>query len=124
MAETPEGPMPGRQEKLETRVWKYRKYPEYDAAVELVKMLRGLGIFMHAKCPRCGAEGSISVLRHTNGYNYVVIRHPDRSTHMVPRHQISEVFRELCDVKKDLEYVLSQYRKYEESGIKFCAEGQ
>jgi hypothetical protein len=119
MGETPEGPMPGRQET--SKAWKFH-YPEYDAAAELVKMLRGLGVIMHAKCPRCGAEGSISVVRHRSGYNYVVIRHPDRSTHMVSRNKISEVFKELCEVKKDLEYILNQYRKYEERGIKFCAE--
>jgi hypothetical protein len=127
MAETPEGPMPGRQEKPEGKapvVWRYRKYPEYDAAVEIVKMLRGLGVIMHAKCPRCGAEGSIGVIKHRSGYNYLVIRHPDRSTHMVARDQLSEVLRELCEVKKDLEYILNQYRKYEEKGIKFCIEGQ
>jgi hypothetical protein len=127
MGETPEGPMPGKQEKLERKmpaVWKYNKYPEYDAAVEIVKMLRGLGVIMHAKCPRCGDVGSISVLKHSNGYTYVVIRHPDRSTHLVPRHQLSEVLRELCEVKKDLEYILNQYKKYEEKGIKFCNEGQ
>jgi hypothetical protein len=122
MAETPEGPMPGK-DKVE-KVWKYRKYPEYDAAVELVKMLRGLGIIMNAKCPKCGHEGSISVIRHRSGYNYVVIRHPDRSTHIVPRNQLSEVLKELCEVKKDLEYVLNQFKKYEERGIKFCGEGQ
>ncbi len=130
MGETPEGPMPGREEKPEgkpemVRVLKYRKYPEYDAAVELVRMLRGLGVIMHTKCPKCEAEGSLSVIRHRNGYSYVVVRHPDRSTHLVPRHQVGEVLRELCEVKKDLEYVLSQYRRYEERGVKFCAgEGQ
>jgi hypothetical protein len=127
MGETPEGPMPGKQEKTEgrqemPRVFKYYKYPEYDAAVELVMMLRGLGVIMHAKCPRCGVEGSLSVLRHKNGYSYLVVRHQDRSTHLVARQKISEVFRELCEVKKDLEYVLKQYKKYEERGIKFCAE--
>jgi hypothetical protein len=124
-----ETPVPDRQEKREgeqekPRVFKYYKYPEYDAAVELVSMLRGLGVIMHAKCPRCGIEGSLSVLRHRNGYKYIVVRHQDRSTHLVARHKISEVFKELCEVKKDLEYVLNQYRKFEERGIKFCAEGQ
>jgi len=128
MAETPEGPMP-RRERLDSKpetasALKHRTYPDYDAAVELVKMLRGLGIYMHTKCPKCGSEGSISVIKHPNGYNYVVIRHPDRSTHMVPRNQIIYVFMELCEVKKDLEYILKQYRKYEERGIKFCAEGE
>jgi RecJ-like exonuclease len=121
MAETPEGPMPGYESKSEApRVWKYYKYPEYEAATELIRMLRGLGVVMHITCPKCGAEGSVSVLRHRHGYSYIVVRHPDRSTHIVPRHQLSEVFRELCEVKKDLEYILAQYRKYEERGIKFC----
>jgi hypothetical protein len=133
MGETPEGPMPGKQEKQESgqKARKYLKYDlvvelgkQYDAAVELVSMLRGLGVYLHAKCPKCGTEGSISVLRHTNGYNYIVIRHPDRSTHMVSRNQVSEVFKELCEVKKDLEYIINQYRKYEENGVKFCIEGQ
>ena len=124
-----ETPVPYSQEKLEgkqekPRVFKYYKYPEYDAAVELVGMLRGLGVIMRVKCPKCGIEGSLSVLRHSSGYNYVVIRHQDRSTHMVPRNQLSDVLRELCEVKKDLEYVLNQYRKFEEREIKFCAEGQ
>jgi len=127
MAETPEGPMPRRERfdsKLEmASALKHHKYPDYDAAVELVKMLRGLGVYMHTKCPKCGREGSISVIRHQNAYNYVVIRHPDRSTHMVPRNQIIYVFMELCEVKKDLEYILKQYKKYEERGIKFCPEG-
>ncbi len=123
MAETPEGPMPGYESKSEVpKMWKYYKYPEYEAATELVRMLRGLGVIMHIKCPKCGTEGSISVLRHRHGYHYVVVRHPDRSTHIVPRHQLSEVLRELCEVKKDLEYILAQYKKYEERGIKFCAE--
>jgi hypothetical protein len=121
MGETPEGPMPGKSEM--SRVWKYGKNPEYEAVVELVRMLRGLGVAMYARCPRCGAEGSISVLKHTNGYSYIVIRHPDRSTHLISRNQLAEVYRELCEVKKDLEYVLKQYRKYEERGIRFCAEG-
>jgi RecJ-like exonuclease len=123
MGETPEGPMPGKLEKLETKVWKYQKNLEYEAAAEIVKMLRGLGVIMHAKCPKCEAEGSISVIKHRSGYNYVVIRHPDRSTHVVPRNQLSEVLRELCEVKKDLEYILNQYKKYEDKGIRFCAEG-
>ncbi|MFZ8809690.1 MAG: hypothetical protein ACO2PN_16495 [Pyrobaculum sp.] len=113
--------MPGKSEM--SRVWKYGKNPEYEAVVELVRMLRGLGVAMYARCPRCGAEGSISVLKHTNGYSYIVIRHPDRSTHLISRNQLAEVYRELCEVKKDLEYVLKQYRKYEERGIRFCAEG-
>jgi hypothetical protein len=124
MAETPEGPMPNKQ-KMETKVWRYQKHSEYEAAAEIVKMLRGLGVIMHAKCPKCGAEGSISVIKHRSGYYYVVIRHPDRSTHVVSRNrnQLSEVLRELCEVKKDLEYVLNQYKKYEDRGIKFCVEG-
>ena len=116
--------MPGKENKLSEPkiVWKYYKSPEYNAAVELVKMLRGLGIIMHTTCPKCGTEGSLSILR-SNNYDYVVVRHPDRSTHIVPKHQIKEVFKELCEVKKDLEYVLDRYKKYEERGIKFCAEG-
>lgn len=130
MAETPEGPMPGKKKKRgvdkQETVWNYyNNYPEYEAATELVRMLRGLGVIMHIKCPKCGAEGSLSVIRIRNGYNYVVVRHSDGGTHAVSRSQIREVFRELCEVKKDLEYVLSQYKKYEERGVKFCdGEGQ
>lgn len=109
----------------EVAVWKYYKSPEYDAAIELTRMLRGLGIIMHAKCPKCGAEGSISVVSlRSKGYNYIVIRHPDKSTHVVPKQKLSEVLKELCEIKKDLEYVLNQYKRYEEKGIKFCREGQ
>ncbi len=129
MGETPEGPMPGKKKKTsrdkQETVWNYYNYPEYEAATELVRMLRGLGVIMHIKCPKCGAEGSLSTIRHPNGYKYIVVRHPDRSTHAISRSQIREALRELCEVKKDLEYVLSQYKKYEERGVKFCAgEGQ
>jgi len=125
MAETPEGPMPKRNKPtLETIVWKYYKSPEYDAAVELVKMLRKLGIPMYAKCPKCGAEGSVSVVTlRGRSYSYLVVRHRDKSTHAVPKQKLGEVLKELCEVKKDLEYVLNQFKKYEERGIKFCAEG-
>jgi recombinational DNA repair protein (RecF pathway) len=110
---------------METIMWKYYKSPEYDAVVELVKMLRGLGIPMYIKeCPKCGAEGSVSVVKvRGGGYSYVVIRHRDKRTHVVPKQKLELVLKELCEVKKDLEYVLNQYKKYEESGIKFCAEG-
>jgi len=122
-----EAPVSDRQEKREgeqekPRVFKYYKNPEYDVAVELLGALRSLGVIMHVKCPRCGIEGSLSVIRHRNGYKYIVVRHPDKSTHMVPRNQIGDVLRELCEVKKDLEYILKQYRKYEESGVKFCVD--
>jgi hypothetical protein len=124
MAETPEGPMSKpNKPTLETIVWKYYKSPEYDAAVELVKMLRGLGIPMHAKCPKCGAEGSISVVTvRGRSYSYLVIRHRDKSTHIVPKQKLGEVLKELCEVKKDLEYIIERFKKYEQMGIKFCGE--
>jgi hypothetical protein len=125
MAETPEGPMPRKggnpEERSEIpRAVNYFKNPEYEAVVDLIKILRGLGVVMHAKCVKCGAEGSLSVIRHHSGYNYIVVRHPDRSTHAVPRNQLSEVLRELCEVKKDLEYVIERFKKYEQRGIRFC----
>jgi len=127
MDETPEGPMLKKKGKPEggqgkPTSFKYF-YTDYEAAVELVRMLRFLGVIMHAKCPRCGADGSISVVTTKSGYQYLVIRHPDGGTHTVPKTGMSDVLRELCEVKKDLEYILKQYRKYEERGIKFCAEG-
>jgi len=129
MGETPEGPMPNKKGKSEggqirTIPLKYYKQ-EYDMAADLVRMLRGLGVFMHAKCPRCGAEGSVSVVETKNGYKYLVIRHPDGGTHTVPKTDISAILKELCEVKKDLEYVLKRYKEYEEEGgVKFCAEGR
>jgi hypothetical protein len=129
MAETPEGPMPGKEKRLEDRpaapkVPSYFKNPEYDAVIELIKMLRGLGVAVYAKCVKCGAEGSLSVIRHPSGYHYLVMRHPDRSTHVVPRNQLDDVLRELCEVKKDLEYVIERFKKYEERGIRFCGGGR
>jgi hypothetical protein len=123
MAETPEGPMPGKKRKSEAekKGGKAGFKTEYEAVAELVRMLRNMGIMMTAECPKCGTEGSVSVLRHPHGYIYIVVRHSDRSTHVVPRHQLSEVLRELCEVKKDLEYILAQYKKYEERGVKVCA---
>jgi hypothetical protein len=100
-------------------VWK-RRTLEYEAVVELVRALRDMGITMRAVCPRCGAEGSISILDY-NGYTYVVIRHPDKSTHTVPRRRIIELTSELCRVKKELEHILQIYKKHEEGGIKYCA---
>jgi hypothetical protein len=133
MGETPEGPMPGRQENQEReQAAVVRKHYDlvvesmknYNAVAELVKMLRGIGVIMHAKCPRCGHEGSISVIRHNNGYNYIVIRHPDKSTHLVPRDHVADVLRELCEVKKDLEYILKRFEEYEVGAKgKVCVEG-
>ena len=89
-----------------------------------MRILRGLGILMHAKCPKCGTEGSISIVSvRDGGHDYVIIRHRDKSTHTVPKHKLSEILKELCEVKKDLEYVLNLYKKFEERGIKFCSEG-
>jgi len=127
MAETPEGPMPGKKSKSEGGQAKtipsmYFK-TEYALVADLVKMLRGMGIIMHAKCPRCGAEGSISIVETKSGYKYLVIRHPDGGTHTVPKTELSEILKELCEVKKDLEYILKRYKEYEEeAGVKFCAE--
>jgi len=106
--------------KLET-VW--RKYLEYDAVIELVQMLRAVGVAVRTVCPRCGAEGSVSTLSHS-GYTYLVIRHPDRSTHTVPRKQINSLMPDLCKVKKELEQILELYKKYEEGGIKFCTDAK
>jgi hypothetical protein len=100
-------------------VWK-RRVLEYEAVVELVQALRDMGISVHAVCPRCGSLGSIGILK-SSGYTYLVIRHPDRSTHAVPRHRIFELSPELCRVKKELEYILQIFRKHEE-GVKFCAD--
>jgi len=125
MAGTTEGPMSKQNNPtLETIEWKYYKSPEYDAAVELVKTLRELGIPIYAKCPKCGAEGSISVVTlRGRGYSYLVIRHKDKSTHGVPKEKLGEVLKELCEVKKNLDYALNQFKKYEERGIKSCREG-
>ncbi len=140
MAETPEGPMPGRvdvvetpegtirvgkkskfEEKLEARLTRlYYKSPEYQAATELVRMLRGLGILVRVKCPKCGSEGTLSVLAYHGGYNYVVVRHPDKSTHTVTFHQLHQLREALCEVKKDLERILNQFKKCEEKGFTFC----
>jgi len=127
MAETPEGPMPKKREKSEDAPVKLTAtryfYMDYEAATELVRMLRGLGVMMHvSKCPRCGAEGSISVVTTKSGYKYLIIRHPDGSTHTVPKTHMSEVLRELCEVKKDLEYILKWYREFERGGVKFCED--
>jgi|GEM_PF-6237795 hypothetical protein len=109
-----------KQLKDKLAVWK-KRIQEYEAVVELVRALRDMGIAVRAVCPRCGVEGSISVLNY-NGYMYVIIRHPDKSTHTVPRHRVNELIPELCRVKKDLEYILQIYKKHEEGGVKFCAE--
>jgi hypothetical protein len=107
--------------KLEDKAAVWRRRLEYEAAVELVRLLRGMGVAMHVKCPRCGAEGSVSTLMSNGGY-YVIVRHPDKSTHTVPKPNIGEVLQKLCEVKKELARVLELYKKYEEGGIKFCAD--
>jgi hypothetical protein len=128
MGETPEGPMPHKKKKSE--VAELKPIPsmyfqtEYELVVDLVRMLRGMGIFMHAKCPRCGYEGSVSVVETKNGYRYLVIRHSDGGTHAVPKTEISSVMRELCEVKKDLEYILKRFEEYEKGAkLKVCVEG-
>ena len=100
-------------------VWK-RRILEYEAVIELVRALRSIGVVMRVKCPRCGAEGSVSTLMSNGGY-YVIVRHPDKSTHTVPKSHIGELMPELCRVKKELEHILQIYKKHEEGGIKFCA---
>jgi hypothetical protein len=83
--------------------------------------LRGMGVILHVgKCPRCGAAGSLSVVTTKSGYKYLVVRHPDGGTHTAPKSDMSEIFRELCEVKKDLEYILDRYREFERRGVKFC----
>jgi hypothetical protein len=82
----------------------------YEMAVELVRALRKMGIVIRVVCPRCGAEGTLSVLRQ-DGYTYLIVRHLDKSTHTVHRSQLDEVLSTLCRVKKDLEYILELYKK-------------
>jgi RecJ-like exonuclease len=106
--------------KLEDKAAVWRRRSEYEAAVELVRVLRSMGVVMRVKCPRCGGEGSVSTLM-SNGRYYVVVRH-DKSTHTVPKPNIGEVLQKLCEVKKELVRVLELYKKYEEGGIKFCAD--
>jgi hypothetical protein len=103
-------------------VWKRRIF-EYEAVVELVRALRSIGVVMHVRCPRCGEEGSVSTLMSNGGY-YVIVRHPDKSTHTVPKSHIQNLAPELCRVKKELENILQIYKKHEESGIKYCADGK
>jgi hypothetical protein len=52
-----------------------------------------------------------------------VIRHSDGSTHTVPKTELSSVLRELCEVKKDLEYILKRFEEYEAGAkVKVCVE--
>ncbi len=95
---------------------------QYEAAVELVQALRSTGVVVRAVCPKCGAEGSISVLI-SSGYSYLVVRHPDKSTHAVPKSQVGEVLPVLCNVKKNLEQILELYKKHEKTGT-ICADGR
>ncbi len=92
---------------------------EYEAVIGLVRALREMGIVIRATCPRCGAEGTISTLSHS-GYKYLIIRHPDKSTHTIPKKFIDKVVvPRLCAVKKNLEEL---YMKYETA--KFCTDGK
>jgi hypothetical protein len=101
-------------------VWK-RRILEYEAVIELVRALRlSIGVVIHVRCPRCGEEGSVSTLM-SNGRYYVIVRHPDKSTHTVPKSHIGVLMPELCRVKKELENILQIYKRHEESGIKYCA---
>jgi len=132
MGETPEGPMPKKKAKkghepewgVPPKLGLKYFYTDYEAVVSLVDMLRGLGVYLHiSKCPRCGAEGTLSVVVSKHGYRYLVVRHRDGSTHGVARTQITdEMFKELCEVKKDLEYILKRYSDFERGGVKFCEE--
>jgi hypothetical protein len=126
MAETPEGPMPRKKKRSEGAELKpipsmYFK-TEYELVTDIVRMLRGMGIYVHAECPRCGLEGSVSVVETKDGYRYLVIRHPDGGTHAVPKTHLSSILKDLCEVKKDLEYILKRFNDYERAGVKFCAE--
>jgi|ADKH01.1.fsa_nt_gi hypothetical protein len=125
MAETPEGPMPRKKKKSE--VTELKPIPsmyfrtEYDLVVDLVRMVRDMGIPMRARCPRCGLDGSVSVVETKSGYRYLVIRHSDGGTHTVPKTELSSVLRDLCEVKKDLEYIVKRFKEYEEGAkVKVC----
>jgi hypothetical protein len=90
----------------------------YQLAVELVHLLREYGIYIRVTCPRCGLEGTLTVLTHKHGYLYLVVRHSDKKTHAVPRSQINEV---LCKIDRELVRIFELYKMHSE---KFCTDAQ
>ncbi len=82
-----------------------RRRQLYEAAVELVKELRRMGVVIPVTCPVCGLEGSLNVLR-SRGYLYLVVRHSDKSTHSVSKSQLEAVLAGLCVVVNDLLRIL------------------
>jgi hypothetical protein len=88
----------------------------YSLAVELVELLKQHGFWIRLACPRCGAEGTLSTLATPNGYVYLVVRHPSKNTHTIPKKRVGEV---MCKIEQDLERILEIYEKYV-SGVNFC----
>jgi len=92
----------------------------YKTALELVQVLLEHGIYLHVQCPRCGSEGVLSILE-SNGYTYLVVRHPDKKTHTIPKSRAGDV---LCKVERDLAHILTQLLEIYKSagGAGFCTD--
>jgi hypothetical protein len=108
------------RKKLEERILLKRRYRQ---AVELVELLRQYGLLLRIKCPKCGDEGTLTTLM-SQGYTYLVVRHPNKHTHAIPKRHVNEV---LCRIEQDLTHIFEQileiYKKYtNNSDVKLCAD--
>jgi hypothetical protein len=75
--------------------------PMSDVAEYIRKLRRVMRIIV--KCPRCGREGTLSILERGR-YTYLVVRHSDGATHTLTHH-IDVALEELCRIRKELEQV-------------------
>jgi hypothetical protein len=87
----------------------------YRLAVELIETLRQYRLFFHVECPKCGTDGILTTLA-TRGYVYLVVRHPDKSTHSIPLIRIDEV---ICSIGQDLLRIFEVYKRY---NAELCAD--
>jgi hypothetical protein len=92
----------------------------YRLAVELVDLLRQYGFFIYMRCPKCGAEGTLTTLV-TRRYIYLVVRHPNKYTHTISKPHVGEV---LCRIEQVLAHILVQileiYKKHTNGDVKLC----
>jgi hypothetical protein len=106
--------------KIEERTLQKRRYK---LAVELVELFRQYGLLFRVRCPRCGEEGTLSTLV-SQGYVYLVVRHPSKNTHTIPRRNAGEI---LCTIEQTTAQILTEmleiYKKHTNNGdAKLCTE--
>ena len=70
---------------------------------DVAEYIRKLRRVTRVKCPKCGREGTLSILERGR-YTYLVVRHSDGSTHTLSQH-IDVVLEGLCRIRRELDFI-------------------